>query len=412
MANEIPNMSLKQATFNQGSFTPTTYTPQMADMNILANSLSKIEARQEKAAERQGAVDSALAKVESQLHNDKDTQQWFNNYKDNIQKQIQSQIDVGDYGNAIRVATKLADKVMLDPAVQGRLKAEEKYQQEVKTQQARRDKGEIYQNTYDWWLASNPYKYEDNYDSNGNIIGGTDYTANFRPVADINWAAQAQAAFKMITPNKKSVSTDTSTANANSTDGTGTSTSNSNRSTHIYERVRKTDILRNIENLLSATSDGYRQAEQAFDVAIYETNKLEQQYRELIAKDPYSTEAKNLKQKLDKRHQLMYRNGSPIDYKEYYARMVTDNMYAEGLAYDWRTDATATSNSTSTTTNTGSTGSNLSGKVTSTTQFPGSTFNYTTGYWEGPMVQQTVDTNTPQNIVTQSQNNITNRFNN
>ena len=244
MPNEIPNMSLKQATFNQGSFTPVTYTPQTADMNILANSLSKMEARQEKAAERQGAVDSALAKVEAQIHNDKDTQQWFSNYKDNIQKQIQSQIDVGDYGNAIRVATKLADKVMLDPAVQGRLKAEEKYQQEVKTQQARRDKGEISQNTYDWWLSNNSYKYEDIYDNNGNIIGGTDYIADFRPVADINWAAQAQAAFKMISPDKKSVSKDYSTANANSTDGTGTSKLNSSHSTHTYDRIKNQIFLK------------------------------------------------------------------------------------------------------------------------------------------------------------------------
>lgn len=410
MANEIPNMSLKQATFNQGSFTPATYTPQMADMNILANSLSKMEARQEKAAEKQGAVDSALAKVESQLHNDKDTQQWFSNYKDNIQKQIQSQIDVGDYGNAIRVATKLADKVMLDPAVQGRLKAEEKYQQEVKTQQARRDKGEISQNTYDWWLSSNPYKYEDNYDSNGNIIGGTDYTSNFRPVADINWAAQAQAAFKMLTPDKYSKSKDY--AENNNSNGVGTFTSTSSHSTHTYERIKKADILKNIESLLSSTSDGYRQAEQAFDVATYETSKMEQQYRDLIAKDPNSDEAKNLKQKLEKRHQLMYRNGSPINYKEYYARMVTDNMYAEGLAYDWRTDNTGGSKSTNTNVDNSNGGSGTPQMRQSLVPFAGATYNNNTGYWEGPAVQQIVDTNTSQNVVTQSQSSITDRFNN
>jgi hypothetical protein len=410
MANEIPNMSLKQATFNQGSFTPTTYTPQMADMNILANSLSKMEARQEKAAERQGAVDSALAKVESQLHNDKDTQQWFSNYKDNIQKQIQSQVDVGDYGNAIRVATKLADKVMLDPAVQGRLKAEEKYQQEVKTQQARRDKGEISQNTYDWWLSNNPYKYEDNYDSNGNIIGGTDYTPNFRPVADINWAAQAQAAFKMITPYKYSNSRDH--AENNNSNGVGTFISTSWHKTHTYEHIKKEDILKNIENLLSATPDGNRQVEQAFDVAMYQFIKMEKEYEVLLNKDPNSDEAKNYKQKLDERRRLMTKNGSPINYKEYYARMVTDNMFAEGLAYDWRTDNTGNSTSTNTNVDNSNGGSDTPQIRQSLVPFAGATYNVNTGYWEGPNVQQTVDTNTSQNVVTQSQSSITNRFNN
>ena len=52
MPNEIPNMSLKQATFNQGSFTPVVYTPQKADMNILANSLAKLEERRRKTKRR------------------------------------------------------------------------------------------------------------------------------------------------------------------------------------------------------------------------------------------------------------------------------------------------------------------------------------------------------------------------
>lgn len=410
MANEIPNMSLKQATFNQGSFTPATYTPQMADVNILANSLSKMEARQEKAAEKQGAVDSALAKVESQLHNDKDTQQWFSNYKDNIQKQIQSQVDVGDYGNAIRVATKLADKVMLDPAVQGRLKAEEKYQQEVKTQQARRDNKEISQDTYDWWLSSNPYKYEDNYDSNGNIIGGTDYTPKFRPVADIKWAAVAKAAFDMITPYKYSNARDH--AENNNSNGIGTFKSTSWHKTYTYQHVKEEDILKNIESIIEATTDGDRQVEQAFDVAMYQLDKMEKEYAVLLNKDPYSDEARNYKQKLDKRRRLMTKNGSPIDYKEYYARMVTDNMFAKGLAYDWRTVNTGNTTSTNTNVDNNSGGSGTPQMRQSYVPFEGATLNPITHMWEGPNVQQIVDTNTPQNVVTQSQSSITNRFDN
>lgn len=391
----LPEMSVAKMQHNPAVFQGVSFTPQAADMNILARSLAQAEERHNKAVEKRSELDKTLAGLESKLHNDKETQQWFANYKSNIEKQIQDEVDNGNYGSAIRVATSLAGKVLEDPAMQGRIRAEESYQQEVKTQQARRDKGEISQNTYDWWLSNNPYKYEDTYDSEGNVIGGTDYVAASRPVTDIDWKAMAMTAFKMITPYKRSVSSQTSTSTS---------------STHQEEKVTKQDILDNIEELLSSTPDGYRQAEQAFDVAKFETDKMLKQYEDLIAKDPNSDNAKIMGQKLEARRKLMYKNGSPIDYKEYYARMITNNLYADKLAYDWLTDSTSSSSSTGNTTVTGSGGSGqtTSGSVGSGTR--GAIFDYLTGTWKGPNVRQSTDTGGAQRGVGAATSGISNRF--
>lgn len=404
----LPEMSIAQMQYNPATFQGVSFTPQAPDMNILARSLAQAEERHNKAVEKRSEIDKTLAGLEAKLHNDKETQQWFANYKDNIERQIQDEVNNGNYGSAIRVATGLAGSILRDPAMQGRIRAEESYQQEVKTQQARRDKGEISQNTYDWWLASNPYKYQDNYDSEGNIIGGIEYVAETRPVADINWAAQAQAAFKMITPYKNSKSVQSSKSSSSTINGNGTSSSNSSGSSHQIEKVSKQDILDNIEELLSATPDGYRQAEQAFDVANFETNKMIQQYQELIAKNPDSEETKIMRQKLEARRKLMYQNGSPINYKEYYARMITNNLYADKLAYEWHTDATSSSISSSSNKTTPQ--QKTSSIAGSRTPNPGSTFDSATDWWPGPNVRQQTDAESAQQGVGSATSGIINRF--
>ena len=411
MAYETPQMSLKQATLPQSSFTPIVYTPQTEDLNLLQRSLAQIEARQTSAAEQQAKFNETAAKLQT-LVNPKE-KQWVYDYINKQSAGFKNSIESGDYGAALRQATIAGSNLLSTPEAIGRIRAQEEYQQEVKTQQARRDKGEISQNTYDWWLASNPYKYKDNYDSEGNIIGGTEYVAETRPVADINWAAQAQAAFKMITPYKKTKGSTSSVTSDKPGDKVGDNVvsseyaySSSDGGTHTVEKITKQQILDNIENLLKSTSDGYRQAEQAFDVAIYETNKMVKQYEELIAKDPTSEQAKNLGQKLEARRKLMYKNGSPIDYKEYYARMVTDNAFAEGLAYNWRTDITQSS---STTSKQSGTASNRRIR-TNNSYFPGSTYDYNTGLWYGPPVRQQTDTESAQQGVGGATSGINNRF--
>lgn len=328
---EIPTLSLKTVQFQPTVFTPSQYEYQAADMSILERSLAQREARMKEAAQNKSAIDRTLGELELKLNPAE--AEWFEGYKQDIRNQIQSSIDSGDYGAAVRDATTLAGSVIQNPRILGRIRSQEAYNEELKTQQARRDRGEISQNTYDWWVANNKYYYTDNIDGNGNFIEGSPWKASTRPVKDINWAEQAATAFKLITPKKNTTSKG---GGSSTTYANGTGEANKWSNSDSIEQITVKDILGNIDELLSATPDGYRQAEQAYNVAVYDLNRLEAQCNSLSDEDP---EKEALKQQLDARKKLMYKNGSPIDYKEYYARMITDNHYASTLAYNWTTSS-------------------------------------------------------------------------
>lgn len=327
---EIPTLSLKTVQFNPTVFTPTQYEYKAADMSILERSLAQRETRMKEAAQGKSAVDKALGELELKLNPAE--AKWFEGYKQDIRNQIQSSIDSGDPGAAVRDATTLAGSVFQDPRILGRIRAQEAYDTELKTQQARRDRGEISQNTFDWWAAHNTYSYTDNQDANGNFIEGSPWKAATRPVKDINWAEHAATAYKLITPKKN---TSSKGGGSDITNADGTSKGSKWSSSSGIEQITVEDILGNIEELLSSTSDGYRQAEQAYDVAMFDYKRLEQKWKNAIASG--SADADKLGAQLEERKKLMYKNGSPIGYKEYYARMITDNHYAGTLAYKWTT---------------------------------------------------------------------------
>ena len=414
--SRFPSIGLGAATsgFAPATFQAGVFTPQKEDMSFLQRSLQTLDERKEKTDQQRSAIMSAIGKLKLNAAEDK----WKYDYANRIGAQIDSAAQFGDYSTALETATRLAGEAITSPEIIGRVRANEQYEKEVQTQQARRDRGDISQATYKWWMKNNPYKYQDTYDDNGNIVGGSIYEPSFRPVNDINWASTAMAAFKLVTPYKSSVSRDGGSNVTNNTSAPitrgkttykpGESISSTSHSSSSQEKVTKKQITDRMEELLSSTSDGYKQAEQAYDVAVDEFKDLVEKYNTAIAENPDSEEAKILGQKIDARKQLMYRNGSKIDYKEYYARMITDSLFADGLAYDWRTSSSGGTSSYSI--SEPSSGGSHAGRIISDSYFPGARYNYESGYWEGANVRQHVDTETAQNEVSTSSNNISNRF--
>ena len=413
--SRIPNIGIGvgQSGFTPATFQAVIFAPQKEDMSLLQRSLQTLDERKERTDQQRAAIAKALGDVKLNAAEDK----WKQNYIDSISSRIDSAAQFGDYSSALETATRLAGEALSDPALKGRIRANEQYEEELKTQKALRDRGEISQATYNWWLKKNPYSYADVTDENGRIVGGTEFNPESRPVADINWASTAMAAFKMITPYKNSVSRQGSSSVTNNsgqsvtrgkiTAKPGEAIGSSGGSSQSQEKVTKEEIIANMEEMLKATLDGYRQAEQAYDVAMDEFNDMVAQYNTLIKENPNSEKAKDLAQKIDVRKQLMYRNGSKIDYKEYYARMVTDNLFAKGLAYDWRTSSTSGSSSYSITDNTPSGNST----VRSNQPFPGARFDAPTGTWVGPLVGMTTDTQQYNNAVADASGKIISMFN-
>lgn len=362
MPNIIPTMTLKQASLPQNSFVPQIYTPQNADMSLLANSLAQKEARMEKASAQEAAFNETASKLETLVNPNE--RQWVYDYLNKQSEDFKNALDAGDYGAAIRKATVAGSNLLKNPEAMGRIQAQEKFKKEQDRQQARVTSGDIKQSTYEWWLKNNPYKYEDIKDNNGNIIGGTEYISENTPVKDIDFAAQALAAFKLLTPYKNTKVTGFENSGSDYNDTENTSWSRSGKHSNSRERITKDQILTVMDELIKSNPDGYRAVEQAFDVALYDLKKLQDKYNKAYELDPDSDDTSNLKQKLDERKQLMFSNGALISYKEYYARMVTNEAYARNLAYDWKTteDITGEGNGKSArTTSTGSGNNKSSG---------------------------------------------------
>ena len=392
---DISTMSLKTPQFNPVVFTPSQYEYKAADMSILERSLAQREARMKEAVQNKSAIDRALGEIETKLNPSE--AEWFEGYKRDIKNQIQSSIDSGDYGAAVRNATQLAGTVVEDPRIVGRVRSQESYEKELQTQQARRDRGEISQNTYDWWANKNKYSYTDNTDASGNYIEGSPWKAESTPVKDINWAEHAATAFKLITPKKGST---TKGGGHSTTNADGTGDGNKWSKSNSTEEITVEDILGNIDELLSSTPDGYRQAEQAFDVATFDLKRLQEKYNSLADDDPNKD---IIGEQLDARKKLMYKNGSPISYKEYYARMITDNKYAHTLAYKWTTSGNESFKSN----DYQGAGSGAGGSIGTGLGIT-SPYNQNTGFWKGPNTRWKGTYNI--SILGNSADNISSRF--
>lgn len=408
MANTIPTMTLKQATLPQNSFVPQVYTPQTADVSLLANSLAQREARMEKASAQEAAFNETASKLETLVNpNEK---QWVYDYLNKQSEGFKNALDAGDYGAAVRQATIAGSNLLKNPEAMGRIQAQEQFKKEQDRQQARVTSGDIKQSTYEWWLNNNPYKYEDVKDANGNIIGGTQYISETVPVKDIDFAAQAYAAFKLINPYKNTKITGFDNAGQDYNDTENTSWSRIGKTSNSRERITKEQILAVMDQLVKSNPDGYRAVEQAFNVAQYDLQKLQDKYKKAYALDPNSDDVKNLKEQLDERKQLMFNNGSPISYKEYYARMVTNEAYARNLAYDWKTTEHITGESNGKSARTSGSGNGSGGSGGS-----GNNSNDGSGWVvrgeAGPPTKQEQDTDKASKGTTQSANDITSMFN-
>lgn len=375
MPQVIPQLSLKTAQVNPVTWQPIEYKPMQEDMNLLANSFARMEERQRTANEKISAMDTAFGEMRSKLHQDAETLNWFDNWSKKYKDQVQQAAQFGNYGEAINSAVRLAGEASKSGELIDRIKTNEQYQEMDNAQKARINKG-ISQETYNWWKQNNPYKFKPIVDGFGNVTGGEeiDFSA---PYDDINFAGLYEAAFKLVTPDKNEVSRssrrESSTSDESGSRGGGSASSSS----QSYTRVKKENILNNIQELIALLPGGISQVEQSYNVYKYKTqelnNRLSSLESELTALVEGTTEYNNkhkeiedLRSQINKREELMSSNGGAIRYDEYYARMLCDELLANNLAFDWRSDSKSSASSSHT-----STGS------------PSSPYTRTPGYGDG-----------------------------
>lgn len=335
------------ATFSGYVYNPTTQFKHQ-DYDLLARTIEAREARLDKANERKNAIDESLAKLESQLHNDKETRTWFQDYKNKIQQDIAKEIDEGNYRSAIRLANDKASSIMLDPEVQGRIKTNQQYQQ---IREEQRKLAGNNQDLFEYWMANNPYKHENVRDKNDNVISHKDYTPNFTLLGDPNLTGIANAAFKIITPEKIA----------------GGTTKDYTANSYSREWITEQQIKDNLGAILNASGTTLAQIEQKQKYETYLMKKDQQKLDEInlqlsqlqnqnqsnpsvIAQQESLREVKTLyKNKVNKRQELLFRNGVEISPEDYAVSVL--NPIIKNMAYDYRTKHNTEKTPTNTSTN-------------------------------------------------------------
>jgi len=335
MANEFPKMSLKQATPLQSSFTPFQFTPKPLDTTSLERSLDKIEAREKEAITTKSKIDASLGEIQSKLNNKE--LKWFTNYKDNIKKQIQEQIDAGNYSTAILTGTQLAGNIMNDAKIIGREQANANYQK--KLEEIQNDKS-LSSLTRERWAAQNPYKYNDVYDDSGNVIGGSEWKPAWTPVNEQK-IAQLQALAAQLTAARGN-SSQTSQGGASLLDKYGNDTTNltnaigmktswsKGSSTSIesktYKRLKETfNNLMNDPEVISGLN-------QQFDSFLWAMNDRQVKAKDMSfskeQRDAYQAEANMYKQRLTDENGYTY---NEADIKKWINDKVVPGL--ESLSY-------------------------------------------------------------------------------
>ena len=143
--------------------------------NTLGTVTDKIAQQHERALEKSSAIQMALAQLDLNPAED----EWKTNYVNDIQNQIDDAARFGNYSTALSTAITLSGDVLSDPALRGRIRAQEDFKKKTNEILARQDLNQV---TKDRWLEQNPYRYEDKYDSNGNVIGGTEWKPQWNPI--------------------------------------------------------------------------------------------------------------------------------------------------------------------------------------------------------------------------------------
>lgn len=185
------------------------------DLSPLQNYVQARNQMWDDTIKQKSAIDVALGNLKLNAAEDK----WKYDYGRRIQKKIDEAAQFGDYSRALDTAVLEAGKAVSSPEVMGRIRANEQYEkakQEVDTN------GNISALTKKAWNLDNKYHYQDTYDDEGNIVGGSEWNASWKPVEEVDNLSMMKNAISMIGISSKE-SSRTRGDNTTTAEGTGSS---------------------------------------------------------------------------------------------------------------------------------------------------------------------------------------------
>ena len=327
------------------------YVPQrilgQRDLSPLQNYVQARNKMWEDTIKQKSAIDVALGNLKLNVAEDK----WKYDYGRRIQKKIDEAAQFGDYSRALNTAVLEAGKAVSSPEVMGRIRANEAYEKKKQEVESRNDISDL---TRQRWLDQNKYHYEDTYDDEGNIIGGTEWNAGWSPVSKVEITKLAQAAAQIAAPYKGSTSTSKSGQNS-VTDQNGLygekgsksgstmlskSGGSSRSSSYSYQRLPEEKIREVFDVLWKADNQAMLSLEQDYQDIKWKVEKLTKERNETTDE----TKRKSLDDELVKYNaSYLGNNNQPMSEQEYMLSKI--NPLLHNMAYNYvQTSSSVSSN--------------------------------------------------------------------
>ena len=240
------------------------------NLDAFAKSLDKIDERAKQALAQRTQIAVALG----QLNLNSADEKFRADYIRDIQQQLDEAAIGGDYSQTLQQATLLAAKVASDPAIIGRVKANAAYEEFKKTIQNRND---ITQDVKDYALAHNSYHYEDKYDEQGHLIGGSTWEPSKTPVSTVDLSNLMTKAKQWVAVHKGGGVNDIKFVDA---DGNLTSDPSKNvyglayKKSGSWEYVSEKDLNDALNSAIDTTPGARASLQQDYDVALWKYNKM------------------------------------------------------------------------------------------------------------------------------------------
>lgn len=321
------------------------------DLSGLWNMINIRNQRYDEAIKQKSAIDVALGNLKLNAAEDK----WKYDYARKIQKRIDDAATMGDYGDALDTAVLEAGKAVSSPEVMGRIRANEQYEKKKQEVETRNDISDL---TRQRWLDQNKYHYEDTYDNEGNIIGGTEWNAGWSPVSRVEITKLAQAAAQIAAPYKGSTSTSKS-GQSSVTDNNGlygekgsksgstmlSKTGGSSKSSsYSYQRLPEEKIKEVFDVLWKADNQAMLSLEQDYQDIKWKVEKLTKERDETTDE----VKRKSLDDELVKYNaSYLGNNKQPMNEQEYMLSKV--NPLLHNMAYNYVQKASSVSSNNSVT---------------------------------------------------------------
>lgn len=240
------------------------------DLGIVQNTLATITAGNKEALQTQSALRTAIAEMDLNEAEDGFRQALY----DDISKTVEDNAIEGNAYYALDDIIKKQGDIASNPALLGRLKAQQAYKQYRTQIDSRND---INQDTKEWAKALNPYHYEDKVDKSGRIIGGSEWNPTMTPVSDIDINQVFDAISKQLKPKSSSWSGGSVFMNADGTTSRnyvpGSTVSVWSESSGSYERITENMISEAINNAFQNNPQLAAAARQQFDVLTWKAEK-------------------------------------------------------------------------------------------------------------------------------------------